>query len=81
MRNSPSSMSAKAIRRAIRRKQSSTGYLAPMLTHLTISLQCAETLERNGKASDNGDAWYRGWKRALDLREQIALLKNMTGVA
>jgi hypothetical protein len=71
-----SSMSLQAQERVIAREQTTT-HIFPMLTRLEIALRQAENTERVAKQNDHGDLWYKAWKRALDLREQIAMLGNM----
>jgi hypothetical protein len=66
---------AAAQRRAIR--ELTTTNTLPMLTRLDIALRQAENTERVAKQNDHGDLWYKAWKRALDLREQIAMLGSM----
>ena len=65
-----------AIHNSIARYQSSPTY--PMLVRLEMTLRQVENIEQQAKRLNNGEAWYRAWKRALDVREQIALLKSVT---
>ena len=78
MRNSPASMSAQAIESSIARYQSPPSVL-PLLVRLDIALRQAENAEAQAKRLNMGEMWYRAWKRSMDLRAQIALLKSMTG--
>lgn len=57
------------------RPQTPTTY--PMLVRLEMALREAENFESVCLRIGNGDSWYRAWKRALDLREQIAMLKQL----
>ena len=62
----------------IDRDQSST-YTLPMIVRLEIALRQAEHYMVVAKRNDNGDMWAKGWYRALDLCEQIAMLSSLTG--